>query len=165
MKNNNRINFECKTEINTSIFHSRFILYVFHVVLWMTGVFNTRSQRSHMIYFPLLLILDRILFSRGTWSLINYVKRLRGQLFNYLSGSDKREPGVKVTFDGIPNAFGSLIEIIRGGGTPDILPFLTTILCSTRALSPRKEISTESITAPGHQGIWLPEFSRYLSSF
>lgn len=99
--------------------------------------------------------------------MISYVKLLRIQLFHFLSGSGKKEPGVRVTTEGIPKAFGRLMieEIRQLRSEATILPILTTILFSTRALSPKMVVSTESITAPGFQGIWLPEFDRYLPSF
>lgn len=91
-----------------------------------------RYRTSHTEFVPILQKMDRVLRTRGPIGLIQYIKPIRVQFLNYLSGNKERTPGVRTTSDGIPICLGDLIQKIRGSSSPEmieksILPFLSTI--------------------------------------
>ena len=65
---------------------------------------------------PLVQLCNRlevIQTSRGPAGLIVFVKAVRLNFINYLSGNKEREPLSKCTEDGIPIILGDLIPLIR----------------------------------------------------
>jgi hypothetical protein len=129
---------------------------------------DLRYARSHKVFSTLLLQLDRVLRTRKELGLITYVKAVRSQLLNYLSGNPERVKGVRVTTDGIPVCLGVLIPEVRRSRSPEIidksiLPFLSTILWSTRALKPNVPDDTKSITEPLDKG--PSQLGEYISDF
>jgi len=133
------------------------------VVIWLYLVFNLDKAKSPQLFEPLLLKLEHLRKSRGIHFVVSMLKDTRVVLYNYLSGSPKRIKGVKSTKDGIPTILGDLIPIIRGGGCPEILRILTTVLSCTRALSLGKEIDLAPIISPAKQK--PNDISEYVSSF
>lgn len=143
----------------------------------MVKVFTTfsgsepRYATSHMEFVPLLTKLDLVLKTRGPIGLINYVKPVRVQLLTYLSGKKVRAKGIRTTSDGIPKCLGDLIAKIRRSGSPEIieksiLPFLSTILWSTRSLKPSviDDISTV-IVPPRRDTAEEITIGKYLNDF
>jgi hypothetical protein len=150
-------------------FLTPFFLFIDRVLCWMARVFNPRIPGSVNVFDSLLHRLDLVLKTRGPLFFILYVKKLRAQLLNYLSNNPERIQGVRVTSDGIPVALGDLIEHIRHVGSREIieesiLPFLMTILFSTRSLKAGKEPDVTPITQPAK--VLVPEFlDEYLVQF
>jgi hypothetical protein len=162
---------------------TRFVQRLLRVLGWASRVFvscpnegtnnkDSRFPRSDKVLLPFLRKLDTVLLTRGPWSLILYVKGVRTQLLCYLSGSSERVPGITVTSDGIPKCLGDLIPWIRAAGSPEkieksILPFLCTVLWSTRSLKPSRPVDLSTIVDPPLRepiqvGKWIPAFWRAL---
>lgn len=95
--------------------------------------------------------LDVIYQNNGPIGTTKYIKSLRAEYLNYLSGSP-RDPAsrIKLTTDGIPVDFGDIIPMIRAADICEnnVLPILSTILWSTRALKLGKQPNVNSITDP-----------------
>lgn len=68
-----------------------------------------RFPQSHLKFTPFLLKLDWVLSTRGAPGLIIFVKSVRAQLLNYLSGNQERVKELRLTSDGIPKCLGDLI--------------------------------------------------------
>lgn len=155
------------------LYTTRFIQFLSRVLCWMSKVFidpqkgqlnDPRYPRSHMVFSSLLLTLDRVLATRGTLELITYVKAIRSQLLNYLSGNKEVVKGIRVTSDGIPCCLGDLIPEIRRSDSPgNILPYLSTILYSTRSLKPNVPDDTSTVDGAPKQG--PSQLGKYLSDF
>jgi hypothetical protein len=88
------------------------------------------------LFDPLLSTLARVEETRGSPGLVTYVKGLRSSLFAYLANNkDAKIEGIGLTKDRIPKVFGPLIPYIRETWSAKlILPFLITVLYSTRSL-------------------------------
>lgn len=88
--------------------------------------------------------------TRGVTGLIDFVKSIRMVLLSYLSKTSTiSNPNIQVTKDGIPKALGALIPIVRKLDLPlfeRIMPFLNTVLWSTRSLKTKADPSLKSIT-------------------
>lgn len=121
------------------------------------------STRSFELYLPLLQKMDTVMSSRGHVALIKYCKAVRASVLGYLSGNPDRPPGVKCTKDGIPTALGPLIDELRQRETPGNLPFLMTILFSTRALKVGTSPDFSPISSP--PSVEVPDIGEYAKKF
>lgn len=99
--------------------------------------------------------LDTILWSRGPDELINYIKLIRQAHMNFLSEDMKPLRGIGLTYDGIPKVFKELVPIMRNLKNDkwsedklQILPFLNTLLWSTRSLKTGRKPDLGPITHP-----------------
>jgi hypothetical protein len=99
--------------------------------------------------------LDLVYQTRGQLGLLTYVKSTRSSLMSYISGTKSYNSGIKLTKDGIPKNLGALIPYIRGSSLRalTVLPFLNTVLWSTRALKLGKKPDLEPISTPARQGL------------
>jgi len=80
--------------------------------------------------------------------MINYHKKVRQSVVNYLAGSPHRPDGVGLTKrDQLPAPLGPLLRVIRNK-SPTELRFVMTLLFCTRALKTKPILSTESIEEP-----------------
>jgi len=120
------------------------------ILSWLHKSFALAVTRSAKEWEPLVSTFSRVGRQRGAAGLISFVKSVRGNLLNYLSGNCERVPGVALTKDGIPKCLGPLIEIVRRKDPKDsdILKILTTILYSTRSLNTGKVPDINPIVAP-----------------
>jgi len=104
--------------------------------------------------------------TRGTVAGIAYVKAIRGNYLNYLSGNKVRIPGVRLTSSGLPVAFGPLLKYFSGSGPQaEMLQFLNTILFSTRALKSSPQLDTSAITLPSKRGYEFSDIGLYATDF
>lgn len=96
--------------------------------------------------------LDTILWSRGPDELVKYLKLVRQAHKNFLAEELQPLQGIGLTSDGIPKVFKGLIPIVRKSRIDNesmwILPFLNTLLWSTRALKIGKRPDIGPITHP-----------------
>lgn len=117
------------------------------VVTWL----HSYSNKSGYVPLPDLLILINKLSviqnSRGTLWLIKYLKATRGNLSNYLSGNQIKDPLSKVDKDGLPIILGNLRKYIKTGSSRSIA-LTYTILYSSRSLKLGSNPNTDSITQP-----------------
>lgn len=141
---------------------SNFIIRLERVIGWLSQAFGSRLPWPVEVFTPLLQKLDLVLSTRGPLELIRYVKATRGQLLNYLSGSRERVSGVKCTHDGLPCSLGDLVPLIRQTEMPgEILPFLWTILMSTRSLKCGQDLDLTPIVGPSSsEGKDMTEFAK-----
>lgn len=146
---------------------SGFIRWVILALRWISRVYSQSVlNQAFGLYEPLLLKMDTILHSRGQDALILWVKDVRASVLNYLSGNPIRPPGVKCTNDGIPVVLGDLVSELRQAIVPGhhhVLPFLMTILFSTRALNAGKNPDLSTISSP--PSVEVPDISRWVVSF
>ncbi|AZT88622.1 RNA-dependent RNA polymerase [Loramyces juncicola mitovirus 1] len=123
-------------------------LFTIKVVTWLSLIRSRSDQPLPLSSLVKLLEkLDLILRSRGLIYTIKYVKALRGNFLNYLSGNVVRDPISKCTKDGLPIILGDLMPHVRRGDN-QVIAFLLTILYATRTLKFQKEVDTSSITQP-----------------
>nr|WTN86941.1 RNA-dependent RNA polymerase [Fusarium oxysporum mitovirus 3] len=109
----------------------------------------------------------KIFNSRGKTSFIAYNKALRGALMNYLSGNTIKVPGVRLTKDGIPVCFGSLIRYIRNKDHPyhiSVLKMTFSILSISRAMKDKINPDFDAITHP-YKGVEGYDISQHIDSF
>jgi len=127
--------------------------YTLKVVEWLLVAFVPTGTVPLSHLSNLLLQLQKINNSRGERFTLMYIKALRSDFLNYLSGSSERSGVVSLTSDSIPKIFGDLIPLIRKKSNRAIA-LICTILWCTRALSIGNQINTQSITNPfkGHLG-------------
>lgn len=142
----------------------QFILKVSRVITWVLIGFILPDSGSKVLYDPLLLQLEHVYLTRGQEGLILYVKSLRTNLLNYLSGNPAKVEGIRLTKDGIPKILEPLIRESSFGKFPAArLQIILTILYSTRALKLGKEPDTSPITSAG---VNLPtDIGKYSVSF
>lgn len=123
--------------------------------------------------------------SRGLDEGFAYVKAVRGNYLNALSGNPERFPRVALTKEGLPLSFGPLLKHFRVTeashlerwpalakparfvvtSRTEVLQMINTVLFSTRALKgqPRPDLST--VIAPSKRGSAFPEIGRYAEDF
>lgn len=95
--------------------------------------------------------------TRGIEAGIAFVKAVRGNYLNYLSGNPERFPGVGLTNSGLPRVFGPLLKHFSGSGPrAEMLRFLNTILFCTRGLKTSAEFKFDTIVAPSKRGKRYP---------
>jgi hypothetical protein len=120
------------------------------------GVFNQLLDHQLVIY-----------NSRGKTSFIAYNKALRGCLMNFLSGTSSKAPGVRLTSDGIPVCFGSLIPFIRDKDHPyhiSVLKMTFSILTISRAMKDKIVYDYDNIAHPS-KGVEGYDISKHIDSF
>lgn len=136
-------------------FHHNYTNNLYKVIGWLTRIYPC-PPRLQLLFIPLYLQLDKVVMTRGISGLIDFVKSLRTGYLSYLSKtSTVSNLGVKVTKDGIPAALGSLIPLIRRSHSPTferLLPFVNTVLWSTRSLKTKASPSLGSIVSPSLSG-------------
>jgi len=124
-------------------------------------------SRPNELFGPLLTHLSRIQCTRGNVFLILYVKSLRSATLNYLSGNRSKIEGIATTKDGIPIILGDLIPVIRESDSPEhgnVLPFLSTILHSTRTLKTGTSADVTTVTQPA--SVLVPsDIDKYAKDF
>lgn len=151
MNNNKK---KTKFRTNHPKFRTRFIKFISEVMSWISKVYTFRVPRPYEAYIPLLLVLDRVLHTRGNLGLIDYVKRLRLAFHRFLSQEPLKNPGVKCTRDGLPIVLRPLVSFDESKlVVPASLPLLETILYCTRALNTDYSFSGESIEQPAKQQV------------
>ena len=99
---------------------------------------------------PLVQLCNRlevIETSRGLRGLIDFVKAVRLNLINYLSGNKERDPLCKCTKDGIPIILCDLIPLIREKSYIAISKTFTVLYC-TRSLKLKASPDIDSIIQP-----------------
>lgn len=97
---------------------------------------------------------------------IAFVKAIRANYLNALSGNKEVVQGVRLTKDGFPVALGPLIKHLRAKEIPvSLLQFLNTILFSTRSLKTGAMPDYSSITAPSKRRGQLQDISLYCDDF
>lgn len=145
-------------------FKTKFIHYIFKVLLWMDRLFFRKEKPSSpscaKLYGPLLKRMDRVLYARGPSCLINDVKEVRRLYLAYLAGNPDKSILVKTTKDGIPLVLGDCIPHIRRGVSASNIRttrLLTTVLWATRSLKARSPMDLSSIITPSER----PERNAY----
>jgi len=158
--NNNKKKSSTRSEDRILIF----ILKLSRVMTWILGVFKLPGTGPIGLYNPLLLKLERVYKTRGAVGLINYVKGVRSNLLNYLSGNKDRVSGIELTNDGFPRILVPVFDKYRDGIFPTSrLQIVFTILYSTRALNLGKKADINPITSAG---VILPtDIGKYANSF
>jgi len=118
------------------------------VIHWILLSFKWESKSIPVQHLVILVEkLSKVQKSRGTLYLITYIKAIRANFLNYLSGNPKRDPLSACTVDGIPKALGGLIPLVRGKSYLAITMILT-ILMSTRSLKLKPTPNLDTIIAP-----------------
>lgn len=137
-----------KTRSNDRIL--RFIIKLSRVITWILGAFKLPGTGPMELYQPLLTKLERVYKTRGERGLIDYVKGVRTNLLNYLSGSLDRVSGIEATKDGFPRI---LVPVFGKSSTREFpvakLQIVFTILYSTRALKLGRVPDIKPITSAG----------------
>jgi len=142
----------------------KFIKKLSRVMNWILQGFKLEGTGPISLYKPLLSKLERVYITRGADGLINYVKAVRTNLLNYLSGNKDRVLGIEMTKDGFPRILVPLFSEYK----KDIFPvarlqIVLTILYSTRALKLGREPDISPITSAG---VILPTgIGKYARSF
>jgi hypothetical protein len=124
----------------------RFISFLPKQLGWIRDFVNPGVAPGEFDF--LIHSIFRVFKTRGIDAGIAYVKAIRGNLLNYLSGNPIRIPGVRVTSSGLPKALGPLVKYIEKGASPALLQFVLTILFSTRSLKSRPELKIQPIEDP-----------------
>lgn len=136
-------------------FHHTYTNNLYKIIGWLTRIYPC-PPRLQQLFIPLYRQLDKVVMTRGISGLIDFVKSLRTGYLSYLSKtSTVSSIGVKVTKDGIPIALGSLIPLVRRSHSPTferLLPFVSTVLWSTRSLKTKASPSLGSIILPSLSG-------------
>lgn len=127
--------------------NKNFFLFVFKVVTWICSHSDMRQSIPLHMFRKLCDRLHVVYTSRGLIFLIKYVKSLRCNTMNYLSGNPYRDSLSKCTKDGIPVFFGDLIPMIRSGSNREIALILT-VLFSTRSFKQKPSPDFSSIIQP-----------------
>lgn len=117
------------------------------VVKWLCLSVKAKPSIPLHLFINLCQHLDKVIKTRGLYNTIKYVKALRSNLINYLSGNPLRDKMCRCTKDGIPISLGDLIPLIRSGQNR-VIAFVLTILTATRALKFKTEPDTSTITQP-----------------
>jgi len=128
----------------------KFIKKLSRVMNWILQGFKLEGTGPILLYKPLLSKLERVYITRGADGLVNYVKAVRTNLLNYLSGNKDRVLGIEMTKDGFPRILVPLFSEYK----KDIFPvarlqIVLTILYSTRALKLGREPDIKPITSAG----------------
>lgn len=98
---------------------------------------------------PLLTVIHSVFLNRGVTDGIRFVKIVRGNFLNYLSGNKERIPGVKLRKSGIPTCFGPLAEKLEAGLVPTFgLRLILTVLFFTRSLKTQVDPDIDTIVGP-----------------
>lgn len=113
---------------------------------------------------PLISTLERVFLTRGMVSGFAFVKAVRLNVLNYLSGNPERDRSVKLSAHGIPACLGPLRKVVAEQ-SPDKLRFVLTILFSTRALKTRPDPSIEPIVGPSNRGNTYSGLSMFVVEF
>jgi len=114
-------------------------------------------------YNALISNIQKVFDSRGPEAGLTYVKAVRVNFSNYLSGNPERAPGVRCTSDGIPLVLSPWLSDIRQGSSPAVLRTIMTILYSTRALNLGVITDTKTITEPTN--VVSPDISKFSKDF
>jgi len=157
-----------KTKNNTSSKRRdkilKFISKVSRIITWILVAFKLQGAGPIKLYIPLLTELERVFKTRGEVGLITYVKAIRTNLLNYLSGNTVRVKGVEMTKDGFPRILVPIFDKYKYGEFPvSRLQVVLSILYSTRALNLGKKPDIKPITSAG---VILPTgIDKYTVSF
>lgn len=108
----------------------------------------------------------KVFKTRGIIAGFSFVKAVRGNVLNYLSGNPERIPGVKLRPSGLPAALGSLAELLEKGRVPHKgVQLLLTILYSTRALKGKPDPDISTIIEPSNRSVSDLEICRFSQDF
>lgn len=122
-------------------------LFTLRVLGWLLS-FNKDEKIYISDFEPYLDHLELICSKSGLLFMINYHKKVRQSVVNYLAGSDHRPDGIGLTRkDRLPAPLGPLLRVIRNQ-SPSQMRLVMTLLFCTRALKTEPVLSTESIEEP-----------------
>jgi len=109
----------------------------------------------------LIANLRKVFLSRVLASGFAYVKAVRGDLMNYLSGNPLRSKKVRLSTQGIPICLGPSIinKILKEDFI--YIRFTLTILFSTRALKSEPDPDLYSITSPSKRSVDIIPFYKF----
>lgn len=136
------------------------------VVMWLLLSCKGRKGLTLTELHPLISSISSAFSSRGLTGGFAFVKAVRGNFLNFLSGNSERIAGVKVRASGIPYCFGPLAVKLERGKVPAFgLQLILTVLLASRSLSsstviPCTKSITEDLTVSE-----LPDFVGYTQSF
>lgn len=117
------------------------------VVTWLSLTFIVGDSIPVSEVEKLVTRLHVLYLSRGERFLLSYIKDVRSDLLNYLSGNSIRSGNISLTSDGLPKILGSLLPKVRGRSYRNIAMILT-VLYSTRSLSIGSPTDISSIVSP-----------------
>jgi hypothetical protein len=135
---------------------------------WILTNVETRDVRKFALveFDPLLASLSKVFADRGLKGGLTFVKSVRGNYLNFLSGNSERFPGVKLTNRGVPVCFGPLLRFFDGSEIPVlVLRLLNTVLFSTRSLKTKASPDLGPITNPSKRGNFSYGVSRLVRDF
>nr|AWY10990.1 RNA-dependent RNA polymerase [Sclerotinia sclerotiorum mitovirus 32] len=154
-----------KTTINKNSFSSQLrkelFGFTFKVIKWLCITSCNTSLPLHHLE-ALCNKLQTVLNNNGPLYTIKYIKAIRGNFYNYLSGNVLRNSLARSTSDGIPVILGDLIPLVRGGHKRAIALILT-ILTATRSLKIQSEPDLTTITQPLKGDV--PDLTKHMASF
>lgn len=139
-----------KTNIRSKDRTLKFILKLSRVMIWILAVFKLAGPGPIELYQPLLSKLERVYKTRGERGLVDYVKGVRTNLLNYLSGNSIRVLGIEQTKDSFPRILVPVFGKDKVRKFPAArLQIVFTILYSTRALKLGRVPDIKPITSAG----------------
>lgn len=107
---------------------------------------------------PLIHHLHNVFQHRGFGTGLLYIKAVRGNYLNRLTGNSHNFDGVKLTKEGLPVCFGPLLKYFRVISSREMtantatLQLINTILFSTRALKGNPQPDIATICGPSKRG-------------
>nr|AWY10967.1 RNA-dependent RNA polymerase [Sclerotinia sclerotiorum mitovirus 6-A] len=153
-----------KTKLNNSFGRKvrlELFSFAFKVVKWLCIASCGTSLPLHH-FEALCNKLQRVLNNHSQDYTVKYIKAVRGNFYNYLSGNPLRNSLARSTSDGIPVVLGDLIPLVRGGDRRAIALVLT-ILTATRSLKFISEPDLTTVTQPVKGDV--PDLSKHMASF
>nr|UPW42158.1 MAG: putative RNA dependent RNA polymerase [Guangdong mito-like virus 4] len=142
---------------------NKFFLHLKSTLGWLhSGVNPSGLSLAEFDY--LLSHLESVFKTRGLKFGIAYVKAIRTNVMNYLSGNPERVRIVKLAAGGIPMCLGPLRKVVIEQN-PIKLRFVLTILFSTRALKLKSEPDIDAIIAPSKRGTSYRGISMFVVDF
>jgi len=110
---------------------------------------------------PLLTSLSSVFSTRGLTCGFTFVKSVRGNFFNFLSGNKEVIPGVKLFASGIPRCFGTLLaRKLEQQQVPTFgLQLIVTVLMASRGLKQKNVVPDISSIVDNLSVESLPNYS------
>jgi hypothetical protein len=135
------------------------------VVKWLT-LSLSREDKPNI---PLSLLTDLCnklstrLKSRGIKDTIKYIKSVRGNFYNYLSGNILRDAGSPCYGEqSFPSILGPLKKYVDDDNY-NVIRIILTILTATRSIKIKGEVDTSTITQPVKGDV--PDLTQYMPDF
>jgi len=123
--------------------------YTIKVIKWLAVSFGDSALPLNRLLSLNTSILQ-LIQARGEREALIYIKALRSDLINYLSGNVIKSGKVRLTGDGIPVFLGDLIPFVRSKSYR-VIAMICTILWATRALSLGSKQDISSIVDPSKE--------------